>query len=84
MTAAHRRSLHTLSKQTFGPSSWENVDGWEEGGTDIAEYHGVTVSIEGTLIRIKLIQNNVGLANTMTAATAATANVQAGSATDIM
>ena len=51
--------MEDLWLQTFGPSSWENVDGWEEGGNDISEYYGVTISIEGKLIRIKLNNNNV-------------------------
>ena len=29
-----------MPPKTFGPSSWENVEGWEEGGSDLSQYHG--------------------------------------------
>ena len=58
-TTCNTCDARNARSQTFGPSSWENVDGWEEGGQDISEYYGVTVSTEGTLIRIKLTKNNL-------------------------
>ena len=50
----HPPALVEFYETSFGDSSWENVDGWEDMAEELRDWYGLTIDREDNLVRMKV------------------------------
>ena len=49
-----RDALVEFYETSFGDSSWENVEGWEDMNEELRNWYGLTLDRDGNLVRMKV------------------------------
>ena len=49
-----RDALVEFYETSFGDSSWENVEGWEDMTEELRNWYGLTLDRDGNLVRMKV------------------------------